>query len=170
MNLISVLIYHGDHISSSYLYFHEHVYSVKHFLQQNQFSIYLINRDIKKFLDRQCINRNKSHYVTKFSVVFLLPYLGVDSIHLRKKFNKLLGKIYPHIDFRLFFHASTRIENLPLVMFAPLLFVSLRVIVARLLIMAEHRFISLLDVNSIFCLFFFCFFFYSIKKLKQNTT
>ena len=47
----------------------------------------------------------------KLSVRILLPYLGVHSIHLKKKLNKFLGKIYPHIDLQFIFQSAKRIEN-----------------------------------------------------------
>ena len=100
INLISVLIYRAYHICSSYLSFHEQVCSIKRFLQQNQFPIYLINRIIKKFLDRQYSTINKLQNVPKLPVLILLPYLGVYSVRLKKNLNQFSGKIYPHIVFQ----------------------------------------------------------------------
>ena len=76
INLISVLIYRANHICSSYLSFHEQMCSIKRFLQQNQFPIYLINRIIKNFLDRQYSTINKLQNVPELPVPILLPYLG----------------------------------------------------------------------------------------------
>ena len=106
INLISVLIYRAYHICSSYLSFHEQVCSIKRFLQQNQFPIYLINRIIKNFLDRQYSTINKLQNVPKLPVLILLPYLGVYSIRLKKNLNQFLGKIYPHIEFKFVFQPA----------------------------------------------------------------
>ena len=99
INLISVLIYRAYHICSSYLSFHEKVCSIKRFLQQNQFPIYLINRIIKKFLDRQYSTINKLQNVPK------LPVL------IKKNLNQFLGKIYPHIEFKFVFQPAKRIGS-----------------------------------------------------------
>ena len=111
INLISVLIYRAYHICSSYLSLHEQVCSIKRFLQQNQFPIYLINRIIKNFLDRQYSTINKLQNVPKLPVLVLLPYLGVYSVRLKKNLNQFLGKIYPHIEFKFVFQPAKRIGS-----------------------------------------------------------
>ena len=111
VNLIAVLIYRAYHICSSYLSFHKQVCSIKRFLLQNRFPIHLINRVIRNFLDKQYVTKIKSQNVPKLSVLILLPYLGVHSIRLKRKLNKFLGKIYPHIDFQFIFQSAKRIEN-----------------------------------------------------------
>ena len=155
VNLIVVLIYRAYHICSSYLSFHEQVCIIKRFLQQNRFPIYLINRVIKIFLDKQNITKIKSQNVSKLPVLILLPYLGLHGSRLKKKLNKFLGKIYPHIDLNLFFNqlnalkVSSPLRIVPRAMSALRLYINLCVVVARLLTMAKHRAIFLLGVESI---------------------
>ena len=105
------LLYRAYHICSSYLSFHKQVCSIKRFLLQNRFPIHLINRVIRNFLDKQYVTKINSQNVPKLSVLILLPYLGVHSIRLKRKLNKFLGKIYPHIDFQFIFQSAKRIEN-----------------------------------------------------------
>ena len=102
VNLILVLIYRDYHICSSYLSFHEQVCSIKCFILQNRFPVHLIKRIVKSFLDKQYIDKIKSQNVPKLPVTILLPYKGVHSIRLKKKLNKSLGNIYPHINFLFF--------------------------------------------------------------------
>ena len=128
--------------------------SIKRFLQQNQFPIYLINRIIKNFLDRQYSTINKLQNVPKLPVLILLPYLGVYSVRLKKNLNKFLGKIYPHIEFKFVFQPAKRIgSSFPFkdrarVTFALLLFTSFLVVAVRLRITVRHHAILLLDAES----------------------
>ena len=69
--------------------------SYKLLLQYNRFPIYLINRVIKNFLDKQYINKATSPNVPKFLLLLSFPYLGSRSVHLKKKLKKFFGSIYP---------------------------------------------------------------------------
>ena len=81
--------------------------------------------------------------------------VAIRSIHLKKRLTKFLGKIYPHVDFKIVFLANKPIGSLfplkivSLVTFAPLLFISLHLVAARLLTMAKRHVISLSVVESI---------------------
>ena len=77
------------------------------------------------------------------------------SVHTKRKLNKFLGNVYPHVDFSFAFQSIKRIGNIfPLKIMSPVicarqLFTSLRVVVARLLIMAKCHAILLFTTESI---------------------
>ena len=155
INLSSVLIYRAFHTFLSYKAFHSQICNIKRFLQQNRFPAQLIDRIIKSFLNKQYVVDIKPSNVPKLPILLFLPYLGVYSIHLKKRLTKFIGKFYPHVDLKIVFRANKPIGRLfplkivSLVTFAPLLFTSLRVVAARLLTMAKHHAISFFAVESI---------------------
>ena len=95
VNLITVLIYCAYHICSSFFSFHEQVVSIKRFLRYNHFPLYLINRVIKKFLDKQYSNKVIPFNVPRLPVPIFLPYLGSRRAHLEKKLKIVFGKHLP---------------------------------------------------------------------------
>ena len=90
INLISVLIYRAFHICSSYKAFHSQICNIKRFLQQNRFPAQLIDRIIKKFLNKQYVVDIKPSNVPKLPILLFLPSLGVYSIHLKKRLTKFI--------------------------------------------------------------------------------
>ena len=54
----------------------------------------------------------KPSNVPKLPKCLFLPYLGVHSIHLKKRLTKFIGKIYPHVDLKIAFRANKRIGSL----------------------------------------------------------
>jgi len=112
INLISVLIYRAFQICLSYIAFHRQICNIKRFLQQNRFPLQLINRIIKRFLNKQYLVDMKPSSVPKLPIFLFLPYLGVYSIHLKKRLTKFLGKTCPHVDFRIVFRANKPISSL----------------------------------------------------------
>ena len=155
INLNSVLIYRAFHICSSYKAVHSQIYNIKRFLQQNRFPAQLIDRIIKRFLNKQYVVDIKPSNVPKLPILLFLRYLGVYSIHLKNLLTKFIGKFYPHVDLKIVFRAKNLLVAffpftiVSLVTFAPLLFTSLRVVAARLLTMAKHHAISFFAVESI---------------------
>jgi len=133
--------------------FHSQICNIKRFLQQNRFPSQLIDRIIR-FLNKQYVADIKPSNVPKLPILLFLPYLGVYSIHLKKRLTKFIGKFYPHVDLKIVFRANKPIGRLfplkivSLVTFAPLLFTSLRVVAARLLTMAKHHAISFFAIES----------------------
>jgi len=112
INLISVLIYRAFHICSSYKAFHSQICNIKRFLQQNRFPAQLIDRIIERFLSKQYVADIKPSNVPKLPILLFLPYLGVYSIHLKKRFTKFIGNFYPHVDLKIVFRANKPIGRL----------------------------------------------------------
>ena len=54
----------------------------------------------------------KPSNVPKLPILLFLPYLGVYSIHLKKRLTKFIGKIYPHVDLKIVFWARKPIGHL----------------------------------------------------------
>ena len=69
---------------------------------------------LKRFLERQYLVDIKPSSVPKLTISIFLPYLGVYSMHLKKRFIKVLGKIYPppNLDFGIVFRANKHIGSL----------------------------------------------------------
>ena len=59
-----------------------------------------MNRFVKGFLDKQHVNKVIPINFPKLPVLNFLPYLGSRSAQLKKKLYKVLGKIYPDIEFK----------------------------------------------------------------------
>ena len=74
------------------------------------FPIYLINRVVKGFLDKQYINKVIPIDFPKLPIIFL-PYLVSRSVQLKKKPYKFLGSIYSHMEFRFVFQSAKHIED-----------------------------------------------------------
>ena len=72
----------------------------------------LIDRIIKMFVSKQYLVNIKPSSGPKLPIFLFLPYLGVHNIHLKKRLTKFLGKIYPHVDFKIVFGANKPIGSL----------------------------------------------------------
>ena len=72
-------------------------------LKQNSFPLQLNDLVVAKFLDKQYLTNNKPSSIPKLPVFFILPYLGVYIVHLRKLLITFLGKIYPMSTLELLF-------------------------------------------------------------------
>ena len=93
--------------------FHSEVCNIKRFLQQNRFPLQLVDRIIKRVLNKQYVVDIKPITVAKLPILLSLPYLSVYDIHLKKKqLSKYLYKIYPHVDFKIVFGANKPIGHL----------------------------------------------------------
>ena len=73
--------------------FHGQICSIKRFLQQNRSPSQLIDLIIKRILNQQYVIHIKPSNVPKIPKFLFLPYLGVYSIHFKKRLTKFLGKI-----------------------------------------------------------------------------
>ena len=100
INLIYVLIYSAFHTYLSYKAFHSQICNIKRFLQQNRFPAQLIDRTIKKFLNKQYVVDIKPSNIPKLPILLFLPHLGVYSIQLKKRLTKFIGKLYPHVNLK----------------------------------------------------------------------
>ena len=54
----------------------------------------------------------KPSNVPKLPILLFLPYLGVYSIHLKKRLTKFIGKFYPYVDLKIAFRANKPIGRL----------------------------------------------------------
>ena len=110
-NLITVLVYRAFHICSTYISFHNQLLLIKEVLHDNCYSKYLIDRFIKRFLNKHFDPRRKPTTVQKMPLCFYMPYLGQISLQLRRKISRLLRKAYPCVDFHVVFRSGRRIEH-----------------------------------------------------------
>ena len=110
-NLITVLVYRAFHICSTYISFHKQLLFIKEVLHDNCYPKYLVDRFIKRFLNKHFDHRPKPATVQKMPLCFYMPYLGQISLQLRRKISRLLRKAYPCVDFRVVFRSGRRIEH-----------------------------------------------------------
>ena len=76
INLVRVLVYRAFHICSSYRNFHEEIVRIKKILTENCFPKSLIDRIIKKFLDRQFRPNPQKRRTIKSPSYFVFLSLG----------------------------------------------------------------------------------------------
>ena len=97
INLVSFLFFisRAFQICSLCIAYHRQIRNIKRFLQQNRFPSQLTDHIIKRFLNKQYLVDIKPSSILKLPIFLFLPYLGVNSIHLKKRLTKFLGKIYP---------------------------------------------------------------------------
>ena len=111
VNLISILIYRAFQICSTYASFHNEIERIKSFLTKNNYPMFLIDRVLKRSLDRKYNARPKRATVPKKPLIFCLPFLGHYSLQLKRNLSRLLDKAYPHIEVKFVFLTTNQIGN-----------------------------------------------------------
>ena len=112
INLIRVLVYRAFHICSSYRNFHEEIVRIKKIMTENCFPRSLIDRIIKKFLDRQFKPNPLKEADNKVLLLFCIPFLGQYSLQIKARLGRIIKKCYPSIQLRVIFRSPKRIGSL----------------------------------------------------------
>ena len=89
-SLITTLLYGSFTIVSDYHKLHEEIVKLKSMLIQNGYPTRFLVKIINKFLDKSFKKRVTITTLTKKTLRLVLPYLGTQSLRLKKKLNKLL--------------------------------------------------------------------------------
>ena len=111
INLILTLLNRAYNICSNYQLLDKEIQYLKTYLLKNGFGINFIEKVIKKFLNKKFISKSSIPTVPKFTFNISLPYNGKQSIILKKKFNYLLTKFYPQLNFRFLFKNNNNIGS-----------------------------------------------------------
>ena len=99
IGLIKCLVHRAFKISSSYVIFHNEINKIKNILQKNMYLSFVIDNQIKRFLEMQyttisnekIVNNNKKVY-------FKLPYTGTFSNATKIKLNQICDKYCKNIN------------------------------------------------------------------------
>ena len=84
--LISTLLYRAYMINSSYMSLHDEIEKLKKIFINNGYPVKFIDRCIRKFLDKMFEKRPPQPTVEeKKEVLFVMPFLGTTSYHVKKK-------------------------------------------------------------------------------------
>ena len=110
--LLNTLLYRAYAISSSYVIFHAEIQKLKGILVKNAFPLYFIDNSIRKFLNKRfCINDREKLNNAKKEVTMVIPFLGITSIHLKRKLINLVHSCCPEIKLSVIFGTTNRLHN-----------------------------------------------------------
>ena len=90
---MNCLIHRAFNVSSSYLIFHDEINKIKNILQNNMHPMFLIDNQIKKFLEMQytttsnenTINNNKKVY---FKLLYIKTFSNATKMKLKQIYDK----------------------------------------------------------------------------------
>ena len=85
---------------------------IKKILTENCFPKSLIDRIIKKFLDRQFRLNPPKEADNKVPILFCIPFLGQYSLQIKTRLGRIIKKYYPNIQLRVIFRSPKRIGSL----------------------------------------------------------
>ena len=112
--LILCLLFRIYSICSNWVLIHEEIKNLKCVLLKNKYPIRFINFCIKSFLDKLILNRAKSSATTvpkkEFSIC--LPFLGKETLIVKKKLLKLFSLQFPHFKLRIVLKSGIKISSL----------------------------------------------------------
>ena len=93
IGLIKCLVHGVFKISSSYIIFHNKINKIKNILQKNMYLIFVIDNQIKRFLEMQYTTINNENTVNNNKkVCFKLLYIGTSSNATKIKVNQICDK------------------------------------------------------------------------------
>ena len=110
-SLITTLLYRSFTIVSDYHKLHEEIVKLKSVLRQNGYPTRLMDKIISKFLDKSFTKRVTITTVPKKTLPLVLPYLGTQSLRLKKKLDKLLKEELPSGKLEMVFRTTQRMSS-----------------------------------------------------------
>ena len=143
IGLIKCLVHRAFKISSSYIIFHNEINKIKNILEKNMYPIFVIDNQIKRFLEMQYTTINNENTVNNNKKVYLkLPYIGTFSNATKIKLNQICDKYckntnvvvaFSPLKIGSFFSCKDSIPNF----FNPMLFTNLLVQAVMLVTLAK---------------------------------
>ena len=110
--LLNTLLYRAYRISSNYWNFHIEINKLKEICIKNSFPLHFIDNVIRMFLNNLIIKRHQDKIKSdKKEVTMVLPFLGITSIQLKKRLNKLVRAYCSDIKLNVIFSAKNRLFN-----------------------------------------------------------
>ena len=110
-SLITTLLYRSFTIVSDYHKMHEEIVMLKSVLRQNGYPTRFLDKIISKFLDKSFKKRFTITTVPKKTLRLVLPYLGTQSLSLKKKLNKLFKEQLRSGKLEIVFRTAQRLSS-----------------------------------------------------------
>ena len=109
-SLITTLLYGSFTIVSDYHKPHEEVVKLNWVLRKNGYPTRFLDKIISKFLDKNFKKRATITTVAKKTLRLILPYLGTQSLRLKKNLNKLFKEQLPSGKLEMVFRTTQRMS------------------------------------------------------------
>ena len=109
--LITTLLYRSFIIVPDYHRLHKEIAKLKSVLRQNGYPTQFMDKVISKFLDKRFKKQNTITTVSKKTEPLVLPYLGTQSLRLKKKLNKLFKEQLPSGKLEIVFKTTQRMSS-----------------------------------------------------------
>ena len=112
INSIQTLVYRAYHLSSNLFNFHKEVTFLKNFFKDNSFPVLLVEKCIKKFLNKIYTTVQPIQTVPKKIVYVSFPYLDYMTGKLKNELVSILNSRFPQLNVRLVFTNKNSIASL----------------------------------------------------------
>ena len=109
--LIFTLLHRAFVLCCDWNKFHEEVTFLKEIFRKNAFPEFLTERCVKVFLDKIFVPKKKLITVPKKELRISLPFLGKQSLQVRKSLTKFIGKNFPFCKLQVTFNSNNRLRN-----------------------------------------------------------
>lgn len=110
-NLLSCLVTRAFKICSTIEAFNIELNYLKSYFLKNSFPQYIIEKTFKKTLENLYNSKLNRLTVPCKPIYFNIPYLGSQSIILKRKLKKLVTKFYPQLNCQVYFKNNNTIQN-----------------------------------------------------------
>ena len=111
-DLLSNLTVSRMKFSSFYHSLHEEVENLQNIFTKNGYKMKLIDRCVKKFLNKIFDHREPSAEIEpKKEVMFMLPFLGISSFNVKNELSRTFRKILPSCKLKVIFKSTIRISS-----------------------------------------------------------
>ena len=112
LSSISTLVHRAYHLSSTYANFHDEIKFLTKFFNDNLFPVILLNKAIKKFLNKIYLtNENTTLTVPKQKLFIKLPYYGYITEKITSDLSKLLTRLFPQLNINFICTNSSSIQS-----------------------------------------------------------
>ena len=91
--------------------FHIEVELLKSIFKCNNCPVNVIDQCVKKFLDKLYVPKQILPTVPKKELLVVLPYLGANSLSLRKGLHKSVSKSLPQCNIKVIFQSKNRLSS-----------------------------------------------------------
>ena len=111
IGLIKSLLFRCFSLCSDFIKFHHEIDKLKSILYKNSYLRDLIDKCIKKFLDKILAPKAVVSTVPKKGLLIALPYLGKLSLQIRTRINRIMKNKLPYYNVRFVFQTKCKVSN-----------------------------------------------------------
>ena len=109
--LIKTLLHRAFVLCIDWNHFHQEVLFLKDIFRKNRYPSNFIEKCTKQFLDKLFVMKKCVTTVPKKPCFITLPYLGTQSLSMRKQLTKLMETYYPQCKLNIVFRSNNRLKN-----------------------------------------------------------